>query len=120
MTELDRLPPRVRDVFQGLLVGLSEKEVATRLGISRNTVHGYIQRIYVQFKVSSRGELLAARIAVLQARVEELEGGGGPPGSAPVFPGGPPQRDEATRPASIAAVRRAAPAPPNEPCLPVR
>lgn len=54
-----RLTPRGRDVYQGLIRGRSEKEIAALLGISPNTVHEYVQRVYAAFDVSSRAELMA-------------------------------------------------------------
>jgi DNA-binding CsgD family transcriptional regulator len=60
-------------VFDGLIIGLSEKELASQLGLSRHTVHGHVQRLYRDAGVSSRGELLAAHIRRLELRVAELE-----------------------------------------------
>jgi len=54
------LSPRMRQVLALLLRGLSEKQVAGRLGISRHTVHDYVKALHKHFGVSSRGELLAA------------------------------------------------------------
>jgi DNA-binding CsgD family transcriptional regulator len=54
------LPPRVREALNHLLVGRSLKEVAARMKLSRNTVHGYVKILHQRFGVSSRGELLAA------------------------------------------------------------
>jgi DNA-binding CsgD family transcriptional regulator len=54
-----RLPPRVRDVLNCLLDGDSEKQVATRLRLSRETVHQYVKVLYRHYQVSSRAELLA-------------------------------------------------------------
>jgi pSer/pThr/pTyr-binding forkhead associated (FHA) protein len=48
-----------RRVFDLILGGLSEKEVAHRLKISRNTVHCHVRKIYQVLDVRSRGELLA-------------------------------------------------------------
>ncbi|HRX84719.1 MAG TPA: helix-turn-helix transcriptional regulator, partial [Phycisphaerae bacterium] len=53
-----RLTPREREVYRELKTGLSEKEIAVRLGISRHTVHDHVKRIYVAFGVSGRAELL--------------------------------------------------------------
>lgn len=53
------LPPRARQVFDLLLHGLGEKEVAARLGIRPSTVHDYVKEIYRRHGVSSRAELLA-------------------------------------------------------------
>ena len=59
--ELDKLPlsPAERRVLDSLLLGLSEKEVATRLDISPNTVHCHVGKIYKAVGVCSRSELLA-------------------------------------------------------------
>lgn len=54
-----RLPPRVQQVYQLLKTGLSEKQIAYKLGLSHHTVHGYIKHIYSSFNVHSRAELLA-------------------------------------------------------------
>lgn len=54
-----RLSPRAGETLAGLLEGLSEKQIASRLGISKNTVHTYVKAVYATFHVSSRSELLA-------------------------------------------------------------
>lgn len=53
------LPPRMRQTLQYLLDGLSEKQIARRMGISRPTVHEYVTGLYRRFGASSRGELMA-------------------------------------------------------------
>jgi DNA-binding CsgD family transcriptional regulator len=53
------LSPRQRETLQHLLAGLGEKQIATRLGLSPNTVHHYVKALYRHFGVSSRSELLA-------------------------------------------------------------
>lgn len=53
------LPPRLRQVLRRLLAGDGEKQVAQHLGISRHTVHTYVNRLHRRFDVQSRGELLA-------------------------------------------------------------
>jgi DNA-binding CsgD family transcriptional regulator len=58
-----RLRPGERRVLRPLLEGLSEKEIARRLDLSRHTVHDYVRLIYLEFGVSSRAELLARFIA---------------------------------------------------------
>ncbi|MBI1832071.1 MAG: FHA domain-containing protein [Planctomycetes bacterium] len=54
--ELSDAQCRVLDL---LLIGFSEKQVATKLAISINTVHNQVKRIYRRFGVASRAELLA-------------------------------------------------------------
>ncbi len=53
------LSDRQRDVLVLLLRGHSEKEAARDLGVSTHTVHTHVKRLYGEFNVSSRGELLA-------------------------------------------------------------
>jgi DNA-binding CsgD family transcriptional regulator len=53
------LPLRARQVLQCLLEGDSDKEIGTRLEISRFTVNFHTKVIYRHFGVSGRAELLA-------------------------------------------------------------
>jgi DNA-binding CsgD family transcriptional regulator len=53
------LSPRVRQVLRCLLEGDGDKQVATRLGISRFTVNEYTKTLYRHFRVQGRAELLA-------------------------------------------------------------
>jgi DNA-binding CsgD family transcriptional regulator len=53
------LSNRHAETLEWLLAGDSEKEIAARMGVSRNTVHVYVTALYRHFNVSSRGELLA-------------------------------------------------------------
>ncbi|MGF1634462.1 MAG: response regulator transcription factor [Phycisphaerae bacterium] len=53
------LPPRLSQTLDGLLEGLSEKEIAYRLELSQHTVHNYVKALHQRYEVSSRGELLA-------------------------------------------------------------
>ena len=48
-----------RRVFELLLEGLAEKQVAARLKVSPHTVHNHVRKIYVAVGVGSRSELLA-------------------------------------------------------------
>jgi DNA-binding NarL/FixJ family response regulator len=54
------LAPRLRQTLELLVDGLSEKEIANDLHISPHTVHNYVKALHQRFKVSSRGELIAA------------------------------------------------------------
>jgi DNA-binding CsgD family transcriptional regulator len=56
------LSPRLAQTLELLLLGRSEKEVATALGLSRHTVHVYVKGLYRRFGVSSRAELLARHL----------------------------------------------------------
>lgn len=53
------LSPRQRDVLAALCRGLSEKEIASELGLSAHTVHGHVKDLHRRFGARSRGELLA-------------------------------------------------------------
>lgn len=53
------LSPRLRQTRDLLLRGLSEKEVARRLEVSRNTLHKYVTALYRRFGVNSRAEFMA-------------------------------------------------------------
>jgi DNA-binding NarL/FixJ family response regulator len=53
------LPFRTRQVLRCLLEGDGDKQVATRLGISRYTVNEHTKAIYRHFGVASRSDLLA-------------------------------------------------------------
>ncbi len=53
------LPPRLSQTLDELLGGLSEKEIAAKLDLSRHTIHNYVKALHQRFEVSSRGELLA-------------------------------------------------------------
>lgn len=53
------LPPRLQQTLDELLAGSSEKQIATKLELSRHTIHNYVKALHQRFEVSSRGELLA-------------------------------------------------------------
>ena len=57
--QLGPMSPRLTQTLELLLEGLSEKQVAARLQISRHIAHDYVKRIYKIAAVSSRAELLA-------------------------------------------------------------
>lgn len=59
----DRLSPHLDRTLRALLRGLSEKEVAAELGLSRHTIHEYVKALYRRFGVRSRSELLARFVA---------------------------------------------------------
>lgn len=55
----ESLTPRQRSVYDHFVQGFSEKEIASALELSVNTVHTHARAIYAMFAVSSRSELLA-------------------------------------------------------------
>ena len=56
---LPDLPPRLSETLGCLLEGDSEKQAALRLGLSRHTVHQYVQDLYRRLGVGTRAELMA-------------------------------------------------------------
>lgn len=59
------LPPRLAQVFELIGRGRSDKEIARSLGISINTVHMHVRRLYKQLRVDARAH--AIRLAVQMA-----------------------------------------------------
>jgi DNA-binding NarL/FixJ family response regulator len=59
VTAVDTLSRRLRQALEGLVQGKSEKQIASELGVSPHTLHGYIKILYRRLGVSSRGELAA-------------------------------------------------------------
>jgi DNA-binding CsgD family transcriptional regulator len=57
--ETQPMSKRLTQVLEGMLEGLSEKQIASSLQISFNTVHVYVKDIYRRHKVNSRAELLS-------------------------------------------------------------
>jgi DNA-binding CsgD family transcriptional regulator len=55
----DSLSPRLRQTLACLLEGDSEKQVASRLGLSEATTHQYVTTLYRHFGVQSRAQLMA-------------------------------------------------------------
>jgi DNA-binding CsgD family transcriptional regulator len=58
----DTLSPRLRQTLACLLEGDSEKQVASRLGLSPTTTHEYVTALYRYFGVHSRAQLMAHAI----------------------------------------------------------
>lgn len=52
------LPYRLQQVLACLLQGDSEKQIAARLGLSPHTVNRHVQRLYKEFGLHSRAELM--------------------------------------------------------------
>ena len=53
------VPTRQQQVLEGLLLGLTEKEIAVRLALSPRTVHKYVEHLLRHFGVNSRPKLMA-------------------------------------------------------------
>jgi pSer/pThr/pTyr-binding forkhead associated (FHA) protein len=59
-----------RRVFDLLLAGLSEKQVAKQLEVSRHTVHAHVRQIYRLLSVRSRSELLSKYVRPLDKSID--------------------------------------------------
>ncbi len=57
--EIEQLSERERQVLQLLAQGKIYKEIADLLGVSQNTVHSYIRRVYEKLHVRSKMEAVA-------------------------------------------------------------
>ncbi len=57
--DITGLQPRHRTILNLLCEGWSRKRIATHLGLSENTVHGYVKEIFRHFGVHSQPELIA-------------------------------------------------------------
>jgi two-component system nitrate/nitrite response regulator NarL len=55
---LDRLTPRERDVVASVVQGCSNREIATRLGISVQTVKNHLTSAFMKLAVRSRLQLV--------------------------------------------------------------
>ena len=58
-THCDLLTPRERQVLQGIVDGLSDKEISTRLDLSTLTIRTHVKHIYSKMQVNSRIQLLS-------------------------------------------------------------
>jgi DNA-binding NarL/FixJ family response regulator len=57
--ELTRLSPREKELLVLLSKGYSNKEIAQKLSLSTETIHGYLKNIYDKMHVHSRGQAVA-------------------------------------------------------------
>ncbi len=53
-----RLSPRLQETRDHLMAGLTYREVSRRMGISPNTVHGYVKDLYRHYGRHSRATLI--------------------------------------------------------------
>lgn len=66
--QVEALTDREREVLAHIAVGKTLDEVAAQLGISRNTAHTHLKRVYDKLDISSRAEatLRAARLGLIR------------------------------------------------------
>jgi DNA-binding NarL/FixJ family response regulator len=72
---LDLLSARERQVVQYLAAGMTNREIAESLGLSRHTVKNYLFRIFDKLGVSSRTELLYLTMSSSQVRTQDSSNG---------------------------------------------
>lgn len=63
---LSRLTPRQRDVLNGVVRGLSNKEIARELGIARGTVKIHLAALFAHFEARNRTDLATRATALLR------------------------------------------------------
>ncbi|CAN5855174.1 response regulator transcription factor [soil metagenome] len=63
---LERLSPRLRTVYDLLLLGLSNREIAAQLGLTVGTVKNYLHEVYRVLDVTSRAKVLHGALAARQ------------------------------------------------------
>ena len=56
---LPQLPPRCRLIINQLVRGQTRKTIASHLGLSEQTVNGYVRKIFAHFGLHSQAELIA-------------------------------------------------------------
>ena len=71
---IELLSVREREVIQYLAAGMTNKEIAEALGLSRHTVKNYLFRIFDKVGVSSRTELLYLTMNNAQSQAESSTG----------------------------------------------
>jgi DNA-binding CsgD family transcriptional regulator len=73
-----QLSLREREVFRHAAIGLSNKEVADRLAISRATVKAHLTQIFQKLGVSGRSQLAAVYHGLAAASSTHLAAADGP------------------------------------------
>ena len=61
-THSDLLTPRERQVLQGIVDGLSDKEISLRLDLSPLTIRTHVKHVYRKMQVNSRTQLLSQQL----------------------------------------------------------
>lgn len=61
-THADMLTRRERQVLQGIVDGMSDKEISTRLNLSTLTIRTHVKHVYRKMRVNSRMQLLSQQL----------------------------------------------------------
>jgi DNA-binding NarL/FixJ family response regulator len=56
---LPQFPPRCRLIMNHLVRGQTRPDIARQLGISKQTVNGYVKQVFKHFRLHSQAELIA-------------------------------------------------------------
>jgi DNA-binding CsgD family transcriptional regulator len=91
---LSLLSKREMEVVRSLAEGLTNREIAERLGLSQHTIKNYLFRVYDKLGVSSRLELLF--LTLTQADSPQLPGSIAPKPSLPRY-----KKQDSVKPASV-------------------
>lgn len=70
--QTEALPRRLQQVQEGLLDGLSDKQIATRLQISHHTIHVYVKSLFKRSGVCSRGEFMSRFVKQPQVQLTRM------------------------------------------------
>lgn len=57
-TAVAKLAPRLNSVLNLMLAGQCRKQIAASLGVTVNTINGYVRELYTRFNVHSQAELI--------------------------------------------------------------
>lgn len=61
-THVGLLTPREQQVLQGIVDGLSDKEISLRLDLATPTIHTHVKHVYKKMQVKSRAQLLSQHL----------------------------------------------------------
>ena len=70
---LQSLSPRLRQTLDRLLAGLSEKQIAQKMDLSRHTVHDHVKALHNRLEVSNRAELMAKAFELRAGKADEAQ-----------------------------------------------
>jgi two-component system, NarL family, nitrate/nitrite response regulator NarL len=67
------LSPSERKVKELVLLGLSNKKIASRLGVTEKTIKFHLTNIFAKIKVQSRAELIVSENIEKGVTIEEIK-----------------------------------------------